>query len=655
MSQVNQGFIPMVHTDAKPGRVHHLILGRSPAFYLSKLSPPMVVGLRPDQKEPPGKATAVNHAILVDEDTGALYGELYVRAEPFDLVGFLGRAWSKKETPSLAGVPLSMSIGDGVTRNPFLLGQVTRARDALRIDLAEPAFGYSIKTVARQQYEKRVNAFLARLEEVAGASPASHISNCMARAGEFSTGACLAGQDSIDAHASFKLSLEQVRVLDRLSARGYGWRTGVFSFVSIDDLTANAPINVPLLPSKNVAFTMPQRQNRTIVSGADIVRTPKKLTPAPVRLAAGQASLDLASGDEVKVRTEDDLTLYQFLDYKFQLTLHGFAISRIESLDWLKSKYGEPMVRDAIGVAANRYLQRRSGFGDPNKTREAFEKIVGICFNQYNRSHLFGASGIDITPPALRRPVLINAALLPPEILQRPARPSRSILPSGFAVAGKPTVVTKAGEARVSEAEAGRIAPNVEQPPEKATSTAAAAPEQPKPVSAQSTPPKQVDAPNSGVSAMPAVPNSTVAAAEAEAKPKSSPIFLVELRGAPKHSSGPQAKKDAKATSEPSKSAVVTNPLSDSDKVCDQIVAVMGRRMLQCDGYFMKAAATKLVQEGLSLGMMPEELMGLAEGAPGENWVAWRTEYIRLRAVFESQPSAIGLGSSMLPGRRWAN
>lgn len=568
MSQVNQGFTPMVHAQAKAGRAHHLILGRSPTFYLSQLSPPMVVGLRSDQKEPPGKATAVNHAILVDEDTGALYGELYVRATQFDLIGFFGRAWANKNSPSLSGVPFGLSLGDGVTRTPYLLAQAQQVMKALRIEQIEPAFGFSIKTVARQHYEKRVWAFLDRADGAPGQIRSRHITNIQAHSAEFSTGACLAGQDAIDAHFGLTLSDQNVRKLDQLSVRGSAWRTGIFNYVSVDVPTGEAKpeIRVPLMPSGNVTFQMPPRTDRTVFSGLDIVKSGKKPSqPTSPSASSPQATLDLTPSDaKLGLVTDDGLTLYEFLDQKFQLTQHALAISKMSSLQWLVSTYGEPMVRYAIEIAAKHYLSRTNSFGDIGKTRHAFEKITGICLNRVRRQQ-GGGLGVVSAP------------------VQKPVEPPHPVVPE----------------------------------PAKVVPVAQAAPSD-------------------------------------KSEAKSPQILLLDLQLPPKPAKAATTLKPVEQAAAPLNPPKATPPQAPAS-ISERIVATMERRMMECDGYFMRAAAVKLVQEGLDVGMMPEELMGLAEGAPGENWVSWRTEYIRLRSVFDAQPAPMGLGSAGILGRRWAN
>ena len=130
-----------------PGRLQNLLISPSKRFYLSRSGT-----LKRQQKaiDPrlPGAKTLLMRLVLLDVDTGTLYGEMH-RLDDQDVWGFLERAWSVKRDHPMRGIPEQLNIPKALWADPSTREEIIELSDAyeISIDYLPPGFAAGIHAV----------------------------------------------------------------------------------------------------------------------------------------------------------------------------------------------------------------------------------------------------------------------------------------------------------------------------------------------------------------------------------------------------------------------------------------------------------------------------------------------------------------------------
>lgn len=143
-----------------PRRIQNLLISPSKRFYLSKSGT-----LKSQQKaiDPrlPGAKTLLVRLVLLDVDTGTLYGEMQ-RLDDQDVWGFLARAWSLKIDHPMRGIPEQLNIPKAVWADLSIREELTELSDAFDISIDDLPHGFSAGIHAVKNFENALGS-LSRL------------------------------------------------------------------------------------------------------------------------------------------------------------------------------------------------------------------------------------------------------------------------------------------------------------------------------------------------------------------------------------------------------------------------------------------------------------------------------------------------------------
>jgi len=141
-----------------PGREQNLLISPSKHFYLSTSG-----RLKRQQKaiDPrlPGAKCLLVRLVLLDVDTGTLYGEMQ-RLDDQDVWGFLARAWSVKHDHPMRGIPQQLNVPKGAWTDPLIREEVNELAEAYDISIEYLPPGFSAGIHAVKNFENAVGVLL---------------------------------------------------------------------------------------------------------------------------------------------------------------------------------------------------------------------------------------------------------------------------------------------------------------------------------------------------------------------------------------------------------------------------------------------------------------------------------------------------------------
>ncbi|WP_334043706.1 hypothetical protein [Burkholderia ambifaria] len=141
-----------------PTREQNLFVSLSKHLYVVKDE-----SLRSQSKEldprTAGTKQLLRRYVLLDVDTGVLYGEYHLADDEIDVVGFLARAWHKKAQHPMRGFPQALnipkSLDDAVANEIMeLCGGY-----AVEVGFLEGGFGAGIHAI--KQFERQVESLIS--------------------------------------------------------------------------------------------------------------------------------------------------------------------------------------------------------------------------------------------------------------------------------------------------------------------------------------------------------------------------------------------------------------------------------------------------------------------------------------------------------------
>lgn len=147
----------------RPCREQNLLISTSKHLYLTKND-----FLRHQQKpiDPrvPGSKTLLTRLVLLDVDTGSIYGEMQCTGNE-DLLGFLARAWSIKPLHPMHGIPTQLNIPKSATDDEDMIKDLRLLASGFHFNLAPLPTGFSAGIHAVKQFEIEVQCLLSEVDQ----------------------------------------------------------------------------------------------------------------------------------------------------------------------------------------------------------------------------------------------------------------------------------------------------------------------------------------------------------------------------------------------------------------------------------------------------------------------------------------------------------
>jgi hypothetical protein len=112
-----------------------------------------------------GNKTLLTRLVVLDVDTGSVYGEIHSADTSPDLLGFLARAWSVKASHPMHGIPEHLNIPKAVTQDASMSDDLRRLANAFHFSMAPLASGFSAGIHAVKKFEIEVESLIWRLDQ----------------------------------------------------------------------------------------------------------------------------------------------------------------------------------------------------------------------------------------------------------------------------------------------------------------------------------------------------------------------------------------------------------------------------------------------------------------------------------------------------------
>lgn len=153
---MNRPFLSMYDANARPCREQNLLISLSKHLYC------LADGTLKHQKKEldpriPGKQL-ITRFVLLDVDTGYVYGECHDKDSCEDLAGFLARAWIKKPMHAMHGIPSILNVPAIAFKNPSYKSDLDLIVRSTGLTLGELPSGFSAGIHAVKQFEAAVQS-----------------------------------------------------------------------------------------------------------------------------------------------------------------------------------------------------------------------------------------------------------------------------------------------------------------------------------------------------------------------------------------------------------------------------------------------------------------------------------------------------------------
>lgn len=162
---MNKSFFSLYNSNARPAREQNLFVGLSKHLYC------LADGTLKHQKKPidpriPGSKRLITRFVLLDTDTGTVYGEVHAPETSKDLAGFLARAWSKKAAHPMKGIPSILNIPQSVHKDSDYAEDMRKIQSWAGISVGELPSGFAAGVHAVKQFERSVGSLLWRASDM---------------------------------------------------------------------------------------------------------------------------------------------------------------------------------------------------------------------------------------------------------------------------------------------------------------------------------------------------------------------------------------------------------------------------------------------------------------------------------------------------------
>ncbi len=162
---MNNVFFNQFQPGRGPGREQNLFISQSKHLYLTK-SGHLRRQAKPLDPRLPGAKRLLTRLVVLDVDTGSVYGEYHEQETAKDLIGFLARAWSKKALHPMQGVPQILNVPAIALKDEAYRADLQFAlRHAAGLQFGDLPSGFSAGVHALKQLERGVESLLYRATE----------------------------------------------------------------------------------------------------------------------------------------------------------------------------------------------------------------------------------------------------------------------------------------------------------------------------------------------------------------------------------------------------------------------------------------------------------------------------------------------------------
>lgn len=141
-----------------PGREQNLFIGPMKHLYVLKDGTLKAQAKALDPRIP-GK-TLITRFVLLDADTGSVYGECHTDETKHDLAGFLARAWSVKPDHPMHGIPKRLNVPQLVRKDDNYRGDIERIVQLTGLFLGALPSGFAGGVHAVKQFDEQCRSLL---------------------------------------------------------------------------------------------------------------------------------------------------------------------------------------------------------------------------------------------------------------------------------------------------------------------------------------------------------------------------------------------------------------------------------------------------------------------------------------------------------------
>lgn len=158
---MSRSFLSSLNPDSAPAREQNLFVSPSKHLYLT------VDGQLKYQKKMldprlAGRRSLLQRYVLLDVDSGSIYGEMHEFEGPKDLAGFLARAWHLKPDNPMRGIPSILNVPQIVWDDADYRSDLVRLREWGDFQVGALPGGFAAGIHAVKQFEKAVGSLIWR-------------------------------------------------------------------------------------------------------------------------------------------------------------------------------------------------------------------------------------------------------------------------------------------------------------------------------------------------------------------------------------------------------------------------------------------------------------------------------------------------------------
>ncbi|WP_455233158.1 hypothetical protein [Geopseudomonas aromaticivorans] len=139
----------------RPCREQNLLISLSKHLYLTR-DDNLRYQEKPIDPRLPGTKTLLTRLVLLDVDTGTVYGELHAEWTATDIVGFLARAWHEKPHHPMHGLPARLNVAKSAMAVPEIRADLDMAREFFGVRLGDLPHGFNAGIHALRNFENAV-------------------------------------------------------------------------------------------------------------------------------------------------------------------------------------------------------------------------------------------------------------------------------------------------------------------------------------------------------------------------------------------------------------------------------------------------------------------------------------------------------------------
>jgi len=159
IADMSKDYFSMYNKDAKPTRQQNLFISKSKHLYCLEDGSLKYQAKALDPRI--GNKNLITRMVLLDTDTGTVYGECHLDDSAKDLIGFLARAWSIKKDHPMRGLPSLLNIPKIVITDEDYRSDITVLLNITdSIWIGDMPSGFEAGVHAVKQFEKNIESLM---------------------------------------------------------------------------------------------------------------------------------------------------------------------------------------------------------------------------------------------------------------------------------------------------------------------------------------------------------------------------------------------------------------------------------------------------------------------------------------------------------------